>query len=313
MERFLIEMEQDGMRIDACLADRYPELSRSHFQKLIKENNVLVNEKSVKPSYTCTVDDEITMLQVEPKPVEIVPEDIPLDVIYEDSDILVVNKPKDMVVHPANGHLSGTLVNAILFHCKEDLSGINGEIRPGIVHRIDKDTTGSLVICKNDKSHIFLAEKMKVHDIDRIYLGIVKGSHINDSGIVNEPIGRDPNNRLKMAVNLKNGKEAVTHYVKLKEYDGYALMAFRLETGRTHQIRVHMAHIGCPLLGDEVYAPKQSKFKLNGQCLHAYKLGFEHPTKKEYMAFYAPIPDYFSHLMDVLHLEYDFKELEAVI
>ncbi len=313
MEDFQIEIDEDNNRIDAVLAERYPDLSRSHFQKLIKEGKILVNGDKVKPSYKCCVDDSVTLYDFEPKPVEIVAEDIPLDILYEDSDILVVNKPKDMVVHPGNGHLSGTLVNAIMFHCKEDLSGINGEIRPGIVHRIDKDTTGSLVICKNDKSHIFLADKMKDHDIDRIYLGIVKGNHILEKGIVDEPIGRDPKNRIKMAVNHKNGKPACTHYVKLCENDGYALMAFRLETGRTHQIRVHMAHLGYPLLGDEVYGPKQSKFKLQGQCLHAYKLGFEHPSSKEYKAFYAPIPEYFSHLLDVLHLEFDLNELETLI
>ena len=313
MEEFLIEMEQDEQRIDAVLAERFRDLSRSHFQKLIKDGKILVNGETVKPSYKCCVDDSVTLYEFEPKPVEITPEDIPLDILYEDEDILVLNKPKNMVVHPGNGHLTGTLVNAIMYHCKDDLSGINGEIRPGIVHRIDKDTTGSLVICKNDKAHIFLADKMKDHDIDRIYLGIVKGNHILDSGTVDEPIGRDPKNRIKMAVNRKNGKPAKTHYVKLAEHDGYALMAFRLETGRTHQIRVHMAHLGHPLLGDEVYGAKQSKFKLQGQCLHAYKLGFIHPTSKEYMAFYAPIPEYFAHLTDVLHLEYDLSNLESLI
>lgn len=313
MEEFLIEIDQDDVRIDAVLAERFPDLSRSHFQKLIKEGKILVNGEIVKPSYKCCVDDAVRLFDIEPKPVEIVPEDIPLDILYEDKDVLVVNKPKGMVVHPGNGHLSGTLVNAIMFHCKEDLSGINGEIRPGIVHRIDKDTTGSLVICKNDKAHIFLADKMKNHDIDRIYLGIVKGNRINDSGFIDEPIGRDPKNRIKMAINRKNGKRACTHYVKLAENDDYALMAFRLETGRTHQIRVHMAHLGWPLLGDEVYGPKQSKFSLQGQCLHAYKLGFEHPTTKEYMGFYAPVPEYFSHLTKVLHIEYDLKDLESLI
>ena len=313
MEEFLVEIDQDDKRIDAVLAENYPDLSRSHFQKLIKDGKIKVNGEMVKPSYKCCVDDVVALDEFEPKPVEIVPEDIPLDILYEDSDILVVNKPKDMVVHPGNGHLTGTLVNAIMFHCKEDLSGINGEIRPGIVHRIDKDTTGSLVICKNDKAHIYLADKMKDHDIDRIYLGIVNGNNIPNSGIVDEPIGRDPKNRIKMAVNPKNGKPARTHYVKLSECDGYALMAFRLETGRTHQIRVHMAYLGHSLLGDDVYGLKHSKFKLQGQCLHAYKLGFLHPSSKEYMAFYAPIPEYFSHLMDVLHLEYDFSKLESVI
>jgi 23S rRNA pseudouridine1911/1915/1917 synthase len=281
---------------------------------LIKEERVWVNDKVItKPSFSLSAYDQIVFEVPDQIMPDIKPENIPLDILYEDDDLMVINKPNGMVVHPAPGHYEGTLVNAIMYHCKDDLSGINGEIRPGIVHRIDKDTTGSLVICKNDKAHIFLADKMKDHDIDRIYLGIVKGNHILDSGTVDEPIGRDPKNRIKMAVNRKYGKPAKTHYVKLAEHDGYALMAFRLETGRTHQIRVHMAHLGHPLLGDEVYGAKQSKFKLQGQCLHAYKLGFIHPTSKEYMAFYAPIPEYFAHLTDVLHLEYDLSNLESLI
>ena len=313
MEEFLIDMDTDGKRLDVVLSEKYIDLSRSHFQKLIKDNKILVNNSSVKPSYICSVDDVVMLLEVAPQPVLIEPEDIFLDILYEDKDILVVNKPKGMVVHPGNGHSSGTLVNAIMYHCKDDLSGINGEIRPGIVHRIDKDTTGSLVICKNDIAHIFLAEKIKKHDIDRIYLGIVKGSNIPQNGTIDKPIGRDPKNRIKMAVNEKNGKPAVTHYVKLSEQGDYSLLAFRLETGRTHQIRVHMSYLGYPLLGDEVYGAKQTKFHLQGQCLHAYKLGFIHPTAKEYMAFYAPIPEYFLHLLDVLGLEFDYKDLDLKI
>ena len=299
IEKIYVSIEYEELRLDQFLAEYFNEYSRSHFQKLIKEKNVLVNGVEEKASYKVSVDDEITVKNIKPKEIDIVPEDIPLDILYEDSDVLIVNKPKGMVVHPAPGHQSGTLVNAIMFHCKDDLSGINGEIRPGIVHRIDRDTTGSLIICKNDYSHNFIAEQIKEHSANRIYRGIVVGN-LTDDGSVDAPIGRDEKERKKMAINKVHGKEAVTHYRVLKNYDGYTYVEFKLETGRTHQIRVHMASIGHPLLGDEVYGKKSSKFKLEGQTLHAMKIGFIHPTTKEYMEFDAPLPEYFSHLLDIL-------------
>ena len=299
IEKIYVSIEYEELRLDQFLAEYFNEYSRSHFQKLIKEKNVLVNGAEEKASYKVSVDDEITVKNIKTKEIDIVPEDIPLDILYEDSDVLIVNKPKGMVVHPAPGHQSGTLVNAIMFHCKDDLSGINGEIRPGIVHRIDRDTTGSLIICKNDYSHNFIAEQIKEHSANRIYRGIVVGN-LTDDGLVDAPIGRDEKERKKMAINKVHGKEAVTHYRVLKNYDGYTYVEFKLETGRTHQIRVHMASIGHPLLGDEVYGKKSSKFKLEGQTLHAMKIGFIHPTTKEYMEFDAPLPEYFSHLLDIL-------------
>lgn len=311
MEEIIIDLDNDQKRLDVILAENYAELSRSHFQKLIKEGEILVNGEIKKPSYKCQVDDVLTIKDIDAKPVEIVAENIPLDILYEDEDVLVVNKPKDMVVHPAPGHPGKTLVNAIMYHCGDSLSGINGEIRPGIVHRIDKDTTGSLVICKNDAAHISLANQMKTHSVNRVYLGIVSGKNIPQKGTVDAPIGRDPKDRIKMAINEKNGKPAVTHFVRLCESNGYGLMAFRLETGRTHQIRVHMASLGFPLLGDEIYGPKKCPFHLQGQCLHAFKLGFIHPRKGEYMEYNAPIPPYFLHLLEVLHLK-DGVDFESV-
>ena len=225
---------------------------------------------------------------------------LPLDIIYEDDDFLIVNNPKDMVVHPAPGHYTGTLVNGLMYHCKNHLSNINGVLRPGIVHRIDKDTTGALIICKNDYSHNFIAEQLKVHSITRKYVGIVQGVVKDESGTINAPIGRHPVNRKEMAINHKNGKEAVTHYKVLKRFDKYTFMEFQLETGRTHQIRVHMASIHHPLLGDTVYNHNKCPFKLEGQCLHAKTIGFIHPTTKEYVEFEAPIPEYMEHLLKIL-------------
>ena len=305
MEELIIDFEQDQKRLDVILAENFSDLSRSHFQKLIKDGKILVNGERKKSSYKCQIDDVLTIEEIKAKPVEIVPENIPLDILYEDEDVLVVNKPKNMVVHPAPGHPGGTLVNAIMYHCGESLSGINGEIRPGIVHRIDKDTTGSLVICKNDSAHISLAQQMKTHSVNRIYLGIVCGKDIPLTGSIDAPIGRDPKDRIKMAINEKNGKSAVTHYKTISQNNGYALMEFRLETGRTHQIRVHMSSLGFPLLGDEIYGSKKCPFKLQGQCLHAYRLGFIHPKTNEYIECNAPVPEYFRHLLDVLHLSMD--------
>ncbi|MGN0409937.1 MAG: RluA family pseudouridine synthase [Candidatus Fimousia sp.] len=292
---------KQGTRIDRYLSEQYPEHSRSYLQKLIKDGNVLVNGKHIKSNYKLSEEDEIQIEIPEPKEVDIQAEPVPLDIIYEDSDIIVLNKQKDMVVHPCPGHYTGTLVNGLLYHCKDQLSGINGELRPGIVHRIDKDTTGLLVICKNDHAHNFIAEQLKVHSITRKYHAIVYHNIGEEEGSVDAPIGRNPNDRKKMAVNYKNGKRAVTHYKVLERLKGqYTYIECSLETGRTHQIRVHMSHIHHPLLGDEVYGPKKDKFHLQGQCLHAKVLGFIHPTTKEYMEFTSPLPEYFEQLLKKL-------------
>ena len=262
--------------------------------------NVLVQGKACKANYRINKGDTIALFVPEPVEASIQPQDIPLDILYEDKDLLIVNKPKGMVVHPAPGHPDGTLVNAIMYHCKESLSGINGEIRPGIVHRIDQDTTGSLIVCKNDQAHIKIAEQIKVHSINRIYRGIVIGHPAEDEGLVHAPIGRNPNDRKKMAINEKNGKDAITHYRLLKRFKDYSYMEFKLETGRTHQIRVHMASIGHPLLGDVLYGPKKCPYKLQGQTLHAAVIGFVHPTSGEYLEVEAPLPDYFKYLLEIL-------------
>ena len=299
-EIFQVTSEQDGERLDKLLSIIYPDFSRSFFQKLIKENSIKVNEKIQKANYKVQTDDVISVLIPDAIETSIEPEDIPLDILYEDNDVLVVNKPKGMVVHPSAGHYSGTLVNAIMYHCKDSLSGINGEIRPGIVHRIDMDTTGSLIVCKNDESHVAIAEQIKEHSCNRIYVGIVCGNVKEDEGTIDAPIGRHPVDRKKMAIKEKNGKPAVTHYKVLKRFGKYTYMQFKLETGRTHQIRVHMASIGHPLLGDELYS-KNCPFKnLQGQTLHARTIGFIHPRTKEYMEFSAPLPKYFDDLLQKL-------------
>jgi 23S rRNA pseudouridine1911/1915/1917 synthase len=289
---------KQGIRIDRYLAEQYPDHSRSYLQKLIKDGNVLVNGRQVKANYKLAETDELSIEIPEPKEVDIIAEPVPMDIVYEDDDIIVINKQKDMVVHPCPGHYTGTLVNGLLYHCKDQLSGINGELRPGIVHRIDKDTTGLLVVCKNDYAHHFIAEQLKVHSITRKYHAIVYQNISEDEGTVDAPIGRNPNDRKKMAVNYKNGKRAVTHYKVLERLkQNYTYIECSLETGRTHQIRVHMSHIHHPLLGDEVYGPKKDKFHLQGQCLHAKVLGFIHPTTKEYIEFTSPLPDYFEQLL----------------
>lgn len=289
---------KQGVRIDRYLADQYPDHSRSYLQKLIRDGNVLVNGNVVKPNYKLSGSDELQIEIPEPKEVNIAAEPIPLEIVYEDHDIIIINKQKNIVVHPCPGHYTGTLVNGLLYHCKDQLSGINGELRPGIVHRIDKDTTGLLVICKNDYAHHFIADQLKVHSITRKYHAIVYHNIIEDEGSVNAPIGRNPNDRKKMAVNYKNGKRAVTHYKVLERLNQqYTYIECSLETGRTHQIRVHMSHIHHPLVGDEVYGPKKDKFGLVGQCLHAKTLGFIHPTTKKYIEFTSPLPDYFEQML----------------
>lgn len=299
MELTVREADQD-LRVDKYLSQELPDSSRSFLQKLIAGGQVLVNRKPVKANYKVSAGDQISLEippAVEP---EILAEEIPLDILYEDSDLLVVNKPKGMVVHPCPGHYSGTLVNALMYHCREELSGINGVMRPGIVHRIDQNTTGSLVVCKNDYAHNFLAEQLKAHSITRRYRAVIHGNLKEDSGTVNAPIGRHPADRKKMAVNHKNGREAITHYQVLERFGEYTYIECRLETGRTHQIRVHMASIGHPLLGDDVYGPARCPFSLQGQTLHAMVLGFVHPTLRTYMEFTAPLPEYFEQLLERL-------------
>ena len=289
------ETTDEGIRIDKFLATALPEKSRSYYQKSIDSGFVLVNGKQVKSKYQTKLGDEI-YVSVEPvKEIDIVPEDIPIDILYEDEDVIVVNKPKGMVVHPAPGHYTGTLVNALMFHCKDSLSGINGEIRPGIVHRIDMNTTGSLLVCKNDKAHNDIAAQIKVHSVNRIYKGIVIGNFKEETGTVDAPIARNPKDRKKMAV-VNGGREAITHFTVLEQFKGYSYVQFKLETGRTHQIRVHMASIGHPLLGDDVYGKPVKG--LEGQTLHAQTLGFIQPTSKEYVEVNVPLPAYFEELLD---------------
>ena len=297
---FIVENEE-GKRIDRYLAEQMPDMSRSYIQKIIKDGLVTVSEKPVKANYRLSLYESIKVTIPELKEPEIEAEDIPLDILYEDQDIIVINKPKGMVVHPAPGHYSGTLVNALMYHCENDLSGINGVMRPGIVHRIDMDTTGSLIVCKNDIAHRSLAAQLKEHSINRIYEAIVHGNIKEDEGTVNAPIGRHPTDRKKMSTHAKNARNAITHYKVLKRFGDYTYIQCKLETGRTHQIRVHMASIGHPLLGDQVYGPKKCPYpKLIGQTLHAKTLGFIHPKTGAYIEVNAPLPEYFSNLLDKL-------------
>lgn len=296
-QEFEVTMEQEGERLDKYLALIYENQSRSFFQKLIKENLVLVNEKVQKANYRVSAEDTVSVTIPKAQKIEILPEDIPLDILYEDEDVLVINKPKGMVVHPSAGHYSGTLVNAVMYHCRDSLSGINGAIRPGIVHRIDMDTTGALIICKNDNAHIKIAEQIKEHSVTRRYRGIVNGVVKQDTGIIEGAIGRHPVERKKMAINEKNGKPAITHYRVLERFSNHTYMEFELETGRTHQIRVHMASIGHPLLGDTLYGSGKNPYHLQGQTLHAMVIGFIHPTTGIYVEAEAPLPEYFQKLL----------------
>lgn len=303
MDQKLIQAsaEHYGIRIDRFLSEQLPEHSRSYIQKLIKDGQVSIEGKAVKSNYKITGSEEIALLIPDQVIPDILPEDIPLDILYEDQDLIVINKPKGMVVHPATGHYSGTLVNALMYHCKDDLSGINGVMRPGIVHRIDRNTTGSLLVCKNDFAHNAIAEQLKVHSITRRYRAIVHGNLKDDQGTVDAPIGRHPIDRKKMAIEPRNGRDAITHYHVLERFGNYTYIECQLETGRTHQIRVHMSSIHHPIVGDDVYGPAKCPFSgLQGQTLHAQVLGFIHPRTGEYMEFSAPLPEYFENLLTKL-------------
>lgn len=301
--QFEVSPEYEQERIDKCLTELIDFASRSFIQKKIKDQNVFVNGNIVKPSYLVKEGDEIYLEIPDSMEPEILAEDIPLSILYEDADLLVVNKPKNMVVHPSAGHYSGTLVNAILFHCKEDLSGINGVLRPGIVHRIDKNTTGSLIICKNDHAHKIIADQLANHSIHRVYHAICHGSLNKDEGTIEGNIGRDVHDRLKMTVVSSGGKRAVTHYKVLERFKDYTYIQCILETGRTHQIRVHMSSIGHPIVGDDVYSNRKCSFHLTGQTLHAKTIGFIHPTTEKYMEFDAPLPAYFEEMLHSLRIQ----------
>lgn len=295
-----VSPEDVGERLDKYLSEQIEGLSRSAASRLIFEGKVTVGQSAVKKNYKTADGDMITVLTDDPQPVDVLPEDIPLDIVYEDADLLVVNKPKDMVVHPAPGHFSGTLVNALMFHCMDGLSGINGELRPGIVHRIDKNTSGLLVVAKSDKAHAGLSEQIKDHSFTREYLAVAYGNIKEDERTVDAPIGRHKTDRKRMCVTELNSRPAVTHIKVLERYNGFTYILCRLETGRTHQIRVHLAYIWHPIAGDDVYGPSKVITELRGQCLHAYKLGFVHPVTGEYMEFTADPPESFVRFRDKL-------------
>ncbi|MBR1736374.1 MAG: RluA family pseudouridine synthase [Firmicutes bacterium] len=297
---FEAEEENIGKRLDSFLSENMEDMSRSYVQKLIESGNILINEKNVAKNYKLRKGDIIKAEIPEAEEIEIKAENIPLDILYEDDDVIVINKEQGMVVHPAAGHYSGTLVNALMYHCKDSLSGINGKLRPGIVHRIDMDTSGVIVAAKNDAAHQCLAEQLEKHSIKRIYNAVVERNVKDDEGTIDKPIGRHPTDRKKMAVTDKNSKRAVTHYKVTERLGKFTVVEFRLETGRTHQIRVHFASIGHPLVGDTVYGSKKNTFGLRGQALHARILGFIHPRTNEYMEFESPLPDYFIKLVEKL-------------
>lgn len=302
--KVLIDHDYEGERVDKYLSVIFPDSSRAALQKAVEAGNALINGKPVAKNYRLRAGDRLSFSPLAVRPLDVTPENIPLDIAYEDNDLLVVNKPKGMVVHPAPGNYDGTLVNALLYHCPDSLSGINGVLRPGIVHRIDKDTSGLLIVAKNDFAHRALASQIAEHSFKREYRAIVTGHLKEDSGTVIAPIGRNPDDRKKMAVTDKNSKNAVTHYETIEKYVGYSYLKLRLETGRTHQIRVHMAYLGHPLAGDTVYGhPPKNELSLGGQCLHAGLIGFVHPRTNEYMEFQSPLPDYFTKFQRSLTLE----------
>ncbi len=295
-----IENVTGGKRLDVFLAEALCDLTRSRIQKLIAEGCITVNGNVVRANYKLRGEDVVEVEIPEAKETQIQPEEISLDIVYEDEHMLVVNKPQGMVVHPAAGNYSGTLVNALMAHCGHNLSGINGEIRPGILHRIDKDTSGLLMVAKDDKAHLGLSEQIKEHSLTREYLALVHGRIKEDSGTIDAPIGRDEKDRKKMTITQKNSKDAVTHFFVLERFDKYTFIRCRLETGRTHQIRVHMSKKGHPIVGDPVYGTKKEEFKLNGQLLHAHMIGYMHPTTGEYMEFSRPVPEYFEEVLEKL-------------
>mgnify|MGYP005769645645 CR=1 FL=1 len=304
MENIKVKKEEENNRIDSYLAKQKEEFSRVTVQRLIEEEKILVNGKKTKPSYKIQENDEITIEEEKPKEIELKAQDIPVEIIYEDNDIIVVNKPKGMVVHPANGNPDGTLVNAIMAICKDSLSGIGGEIRPGIVHRIDKDTSGTLIIAKNDKAHINLSEQIKNHEVKKTYIALVRGIVKENEATINMPIGRSTKDRKKMAV-TKNGKEAITHFKVLQRYPQHncTLLEVKIETGRTHQIRVHLSQIGYPIIGDMVYSNGKNEWGIQGQALHAKSLQFKHPTTGKEMFLEAELPEYFQEIMALLGTE----------
>ncbi len=293
------KVENANKRIDAYLSEKLEDTSRVAIQRLVTNGKVLVNAKPVKPSYKVQIGDKIEVEEETPVEVSLKAQNIPLDIIYEDKDIIVVNKPKGMVVHPANGNPDGTLVNAIMAICKDSLSGIGGEIRPGIVHRLDKDTSGIIIVAKNDKAHISLSEQIKDHEVKKTYIALVRGIVKENEATIHMPIGRSEKDRKKMAV-TKKGKEAITHFKVLERYDKYTLLQVNIETGRTHQIRVHLSQIGYPVVGDEVYSNGKNEWNIKGQCLHAKSLEFKHPTIGEKMYLEAELPEYFENMLEDL-------------
>lgn len=293
------EVENENKRIDSYLSEKLEDTSRVAIQRLIANGKVFVNGKTVKSSYKVQVGDKIEVEEEVPVEVSLKAQDIPLDIIYEDNDIIVINKSKGMVVHPANGNPDGTLVNAIMAICKDSLSGIGGEIRPGIVHRLDKDTSGIIIVAKNDKAHIHLSEQIKNHQVKKTYIALVRGIVKENEATINMPIGRSEKDRKKMAV-TKKGKEAITHFKVLERYDKYSLLQVNIETGRTHQIRVHLSQIGYPIVGDEVYSNGKNEWNVNGQCLHAKSLEFIHPITEEKMHLEAQLPQYFKNILENL-------------
>ena len=299
MREYIVKKEEINNRIDAYLSQKNEDVSRVAVQRLIGEEKILVNGKKIKPSYKVQENDHITLEEEKPKEISLKPQEIPIEIIYEDKDIIVVNKPKGLVVHPANGNPDGTLVNAIMAICKDSLSGIGGEIRPGIVHRLDKDTSGILIVAKNDKAHINLSEQIKNHEVEKTYIALVRGVVKENEATINMPIGRSSKDRKKMAV-VKNGKNAITHFKVLKRYNNYTLLEVKIETGRTHQIRVHLTQIGYPIVGDTTYSSGKNEWNVQGQCLHAKSLKFRHPITNKEMYLEAKLPEYFEKILKEL-------------
>lgn len=299
MEKIIVQNNEKGVRLDSYITKKLNDLSRANIQRLIEDGNILVNSAKQKISYKVNSGDKIEITIPEPKKIDLKPQDIKVEIVYEDNDIIVVNKPKGMVVHPANGNPDGTLVNAVMAICKDSLSGIGGEIRPGIVHRLDKDTSGAIVVAKNDKAHINMSEQIKNHEVEKTYIALVKGFVKEEEATINMPIGRSTKDRKKMAVN-KNGKNAVTHFKVLERFEKYTLLEVKIETGRTHQIRVHLSEIGYPVVGDTTYSNGKNDWGIKGQCLHAKSLKFKHPVTGKEMFIEAPLPEYFENVLQEL-------------